>query len=71
MTDPTSVMRTELDGPCEVLHELTQEEAATLLSLIACAKQRNQRSLDAAIDDVLAALPRLIRIPARTLLFGR
>ncbi|MEC3915630.1 hypothetical protein [Nocardia sp. CDC160] len=61
----------ELKEPREILERLTPEESARLLTLLRRAQRDQQRSLDAAIDGSLEVLPRLIRIPARKILFGK
>ncbi|WP_227980384.1 hypothetical protein [Nocardia spumae] len=71
MTEATAELLAEIGGPPEVIAQLDQHEAATILALFACARQNQRRSLDRAIDDALGVLPRLIRIPARKILFGK
>ncbi|MBJ8345218.1 hypothetical protein [Antrihabitans sp. YC2-6] len=71
MSGSESELVAELGEPREVLEQLTPEEAAKLLRLFKAAKVEQKKSLDAAIDGILDALPRLIRIPARKILFGR
>ncbi|NNH72739.1 hypothetical protein HLB23_23225 [Nocardia uniformis] len=61
----------ELEEPREILELLTPEESAQLLMLVRQAKQNQQRNLDLAIDKSLEVLPRLLRIPARKILFGK
>ncbi|MFB8274531.1 hypothetical protein [Nocardia colli] len=69
--DHRSALRAELGGLDDVLELLTQEEAEQLLTLLRQARIAQRRSLDRAIDDALQILPRLIRIPARSILFGK
>ena len=61
----------ELVEPREVLEQLTDSEAEVILELLRTERTRQQASLTTAIDDALEVLPRLIRIPARKILFGR
>lgn len=62
---------TELKEPREIVESLTPEESAQLLALMRQAMRDQQRSLDTAIDQALQVLPRLARIPARRILFGK
>ncbi|MEV0031213.1 hypothetical protein [Nocardia sp. NPDC050793] len=71
MTDPKSELLAELTEPREILDQLTDEEATTLLTLLRRAEEQQRQSLDAAIDAAFDVLPRLVRIPARKILFGR
>ncbi len=59
-----------LGEPREVLAQLTPAESRLLATLIDTARARQAESLDAALESTLAALPRLIRIPARKILMG-
>ncbi|WP_431949645.1 hypothetical protein [Nocardia lijiangensis] len=71
MTDSKTELLAELAEPREIIDQLTDEEATTLLILLRRAEQQQRGSLDAAIDDALEVLPRLVRIPARKILFGK
>ncbi|MFF2083972.1 hypothetical protein ACFVVM_09350 [Nocardia sp. NPDC058176] len=72
MSDATTVLLTELGGePADVIRRLTPEEAVTVLTLYLSTKQKRRRDLDTAIDDILGVLPRLVRIPARKIMFGK
>ncbi|MGV9616970.1 hypothetical protein [Nocardia xishanensis] len=71
MTEPKSELLAELAEPREIIDQLTDEEATTLLTLLRRAEQQQRHSLDAAIDAGFGVLPRLVRIPARKILFGR
>ncbi|WP_433662308.1 hypothetical protein ACQPW1_09205 [Nocardia sp. CA-128927] len=66
-----SPLLTELKEPREILESLTPKESDQLLALMRQAMRDQQRSLDAAIDQGLQILPRLARIPARRILFGK
>ncbi|MFI6866756.1 hypothetical protein [Nocardia sp. NPDC050406] len=70
MTDSKPLL-SELREPAEVLALLTPEESRQLSDLLRQARLTQQRSLDRAIDDALTVLPRLMRIPARKILFGK
>ncbi|AYF76784.1 hypothetical protein D7D52_26555 [Nocardia yunnanensis] len=71
MTPSPHPLQAELAEPQDVLNLLTPAESEQLLTLLRRAKLTQQRNLDAAIDSGLEALPRLVRIPARKILFGR
>lgn len=72
MSDATTVLLAELGGePADVLSRLTQDEAVTVLTLYLTTRQRRRTDLDRAIDDILGFLPRLVRIPARKIMFGK
>ncbi|MCP2298300.1 hypothetical protein APR11_004745 [Nocardia amikacinitolerans] len=71
MTDPKRELLAGLAEPREIIDQLTDEEAATLSTLLRRAEQQQRHSLDAAIDASLEVLPRLVRIPARKILFGK
>ncbi|MFB7878432.1 hypothetical protein ACFC06_24570 [Nocardia sp. NPDC056064] len=72
MSDATTVLLAELGGePADVLSRLTQDEAVTVLTLYQTTRQRRRTDLDRAIDDILGFLPRLVRIPARKIMFGK
>ncbi|MDO3650680.1 hypothetical protein [Nocardia mangyaensis] len=60
-----------LSEPADVLDRLTDEEADLLVRLLDRKLAAAQLSLDQSIDATLAAFPRLIRIPARKILFGK
>ncbi|MFI6213399.1 hypothetical protein ACIBCD_15530 [Nocardia brasiliensis] len=70
MTDPNPLLAT-LREPAEVLSQLTPEESRLLFDRLEHVQRAQQRSLDESIDAALAVLPRLMRIPARKILFGR
>ncbi|MBF6215376.1 hypothetical protein IU469_30485 [Nocardia puris] len=71
MSDPRSELRAVLAEPREIIDRLSDEEATTLLASLRRAQTRQQQSLDSAINSALEVLPRLVRIPARKILFGR
>ncbi|BDT99293.1 hypothetical protein [Nocardia sputorum] len=71
MTDPRSRLHAALREPADVIAMLTTQESAQLLMMIQRAKQQQRRSLDAAIDAGLGVLPRVVRISAKTILFGK
>lgn len=70
MTDCTAQLRSELGDDLVVLDTLTSAESAELLDMIHQAAAGQRRALDVALDDVLKHLPRLVRVPARKILFG-
>ncbi len=71
MSDATTVLLAELGEPADVLRRLDPAEAATLLELVQAARRTRQQRLEAAVDDAIGVLPRLMRIPARKILFGK
>ncbi|MDJ0392664.1 hypothetical protein QMK17_04900 [Rhodococcus sp. G-MC3] len=72
MTTPQpNPLLTELRGPRGVLEKLTADESQHLLDLLLRSKEVEKRRLDAAIDVGLGVLPRLLRIPAKKILFGK
>ncbi|GEM30297.1 hypothetical protein NN3_13040 [Nocardia neocaledoniensis NBRC 108232] len=72
MSDATTVLLTELGGePADVIAALTPEEAVTVLTLYLKVRQSRRAELETAIDDTLGFLPRLVRIPARKIMFGK
>jgi hypothetical protein len=57
-------------GDLDVLAELSEEESAGLLAMIRTARRTQNKALDDAIGEVLHHLPRLVRGPARKIVFG-
>ena len=62
-------LRSEL-GDLDVLAELSDDEAAELVTMIRATRRSQNKALDAAINDVLRHLPRLVRGPAKKIVFG-
>jgi hypothetical protein len=56
--------------PPKELKVLSKAERARLVELIEAAKASQSAALDEAIEDGLSHLPRLLRLPARLLIFG-
>ncbi|GAB2550787.1 hypothetical protein [Nocardia heshunensis] len=71
MTDHRAALRAVIGGPDEVLAALTQQESELLLTLLQRARIAQRRSLDRAIDDAMKLAPRLLRVAARSILFGK
>ncbi|AYF77967.1 hypothetical protein D7D52_33775 [Nocardia yunnanensis] len=71
MTDHRAALRAALGDAGDVVENLTPEEAEQLLSLLRRAQTAQRRSLDSSIDQTLKVLPRFVRIPARSILFGK
>ncbi|MFD4433805.1 hypothetical protein [Nocardia sp. NPDC058497] len=71
MSDATTALLAELGEPADVISQLTPDEAVTVLTLYRKARQTRRAELDTAIDDTLGFLPRLVRIPARKIMFGK
>lgn len=57
-------------GGLDAVERLTEEEATQLAGLLATAERTEREALDASIDVTLRHLPRLVRMPARKILFG-
>lgn len=53
-----------------MLDLLGESECAELLELIDDARVTQKLALDRALDEVLGKLPRLVRGPARKIMFG-
>lgn len=66
----SSSLRDELGGDLAALDLLTEQESADILELLQEARRGQKKSLDAALDEALGHLPRLIRGSARKMLFG-
>ena len=64
-----SELRAEL-GDLDVLAELSEDEAADLLAMIRTARTTQNKALDDAVNEVLRYLPKLVRGPARKIVFG-
>lgn len=70
-TDARRALERELGGRApEGLSTLTDEELTHLADLLHDAKQRQSQELDAAIEQALGIVPRLMRGPVRKALFG-
>lgn len=70
MSEAHATLSTQV-GSTPVIALLTDEEAAMVLTMYSRAKERHSDRLDTAIDDAMQVLPRLIRIPARKIVFGK
>ncbi|MEV6279692.1 hypothetical protein [Nocardia sp. NPDC051832] len=71
MNEHRTALLAALGCPGQVLEALTDAEAEHLLTLLRRARGAQRDSLDRAIDDALAVLPRFLRISARSILFGK
>ncbi|MFF2550533.1 hypothetical protein ACFVUS_06005 [Nocardia sp. NPDC058058] len=72
MQDSHAALRAALGGPDDdVLAALTAAESEQLLELLRRARTAQRHGLDRAIDDAMKVLPRFLRIPARSILFGK
>jgi hypothetical protein len=69
-TEAIRGLRAELGDDLEVLDTLTSDECAELLSMVRAAKVDQRKAIDDALTEVLGYLPRLVRGPARKILFG-
>lgn len=63
-------LRQELAVPDDVVHELTDPEAADLLERYRSTRSAQKKALEESIEVTLRHLPRLVRLPARKILFG-
>lgn len=69
-SDASSALRRQLGSDLDVLDQLTEPESTELLGLIDDARAAQKAALDAALGEVLGKLPRLVRVPARKIMFG-
>jgi hypothetical protein len=65
-----AALREQLGADLAVLDELSEPECAELLDMIARVRATQRKALDSSIAEVLGKLPRLIRGPARGIMFG-
>ncbi|MHB8692278.1 MAG: hypothetical protein ACYDHH_13630 [Solirubrobacteraceae bacterium] len=71
MNDAVDQLRHELGAePSKGLRELDPTEQERLAELLAIARRRQRRELEAAIDQGLAFVPRLARGAVKKALFG-
>jgi hypothetical protein len=70
MPDAIAELNRILGGSSPDLTRLDPGEASLLLALVVAARRDQDAALSAAIDSTLQALPRLVRMPARKILFG-
>ena len=68
MDDRATLARTL--GGLDADERLTEDEATQLAGLLAGVERSEREALDASIDVTLRHLPRLVRVPARKILFG-
>ena len=52
------------------LEVLTEEELSGFAAMLRVAKRRQCQQLEAAVDEALEIVPRLLRRPVRKILFG-
>ena len=65
------ILKPELGGSVPGgLEELTEEELSGFASMLRIAKRRQSDELEAAVDEALEIVPRLLRRPVRKILFG-
>ncbi|MGN6605663.1 MAG: hypothetical protein ACTHMS_01445 [Jatrophihabitans sp.] len=57
-------------GRTAAVDALSDAEAVQVTELLAAAERDERQALDASIDVTLRHLPRLVRMPARRILFG-
>jgi hypothetical protein len=63
--DAKAELSRELGGDVAAIAELTDGEAAHLVTLIQDARRRQGKTLSAAIDHSLGSLPAVLRRPVR------
>ena len=69
--DARAELQRELGGDLQVLDLLSEQESSELLTMFRDARREEKESLDQAIDEALGALPRILRGPARSIMFGK
>jgi len=65
-----TALERQLREPRDVLAKLTAEESELLHRLIAERRIANRRSLDKALNEAMAMLPRMVRPMAKKVMFG-
>ncbi|WP_405136305.1 hypothetical protein [Nocardia sp. NBC_01388] len=70
MREPVGELTRLLADDTGVVAELTAEQAELMLTLLRRQRDSQHRETMAAIDEAMGILPRLIRIPAKKILFG-
>lgn len=70
MREPVAELTRLLADNTGVVAELTAEEAELLHTFLLRQRDSQHRETMAAIDQSMGILPRLIRIPAKKILFG-
>lgn len=65
-----SDLESHLGGPLPALDGVSDAVCTELRDLFLAARALEQQTLDESIDAALGALPRLLRGPARTVMFG-
>lgn len=63
-------LENELHGPLAASERLSEQEVAELLMLFRSARQLERAGLAEAIDQMIAALPRIFRAPTKKIMFG-
>ncbi len=69
--DARDELARELGGELAAARALSDAECAELLSLFRAARRRERADLDRSVDEAVGALPRLLRGPAKAIMFGR
>jgi len=72
MTDAATarLLNAELGSVPEGLDELSEDDLASLAGALRVARRRQSQELEAAIEDALEIVPRLLRGTIRKILFG-
>lgn len=69
--DPVKTLEAELDGePIAGIEALDEAAVTHLTSAIRAARERRSQALDEGAEGALRYIPRLMRGPAKRLLFG-
>lgn len=63
-------LENELRGPLAASGVLVEQESADLLRMVRSTRQQERADLNAAIDQVIGALPWPLRAPAKRIMFG-
>jgi hypothetical protein len=56
--------------PPDGLQALAADDLRSLTALLRTAKERQSQALDAAVEEALEIVPRMVRGPVRKILFG-
>lgn len=59
-----------LRAELEQISALTEEDRGRLLELFVAARNQKRAALDTALDELLVHLPRMLRGPAKRIVFG-
>jgi hypothetical protein len=69
-SEAASVLRRQLGADLAVLDQLTEAECAELLQMISEVRAAQREALNKSLGKLIDKLPRLVRVPARKIMFG-